>query len=129
MNSAKPATTQTRKYKKIMNVIPKTMKAEKFNRIGTKILLKAAKILPILTKSETKLNPLQQNEIPKLASEDAQIYKYRSKYTTLAYQLGSGNITWTSCISIGKMKINKIMYGVTYDPEMEQILREVDSKF
>lgn len=118
-------------YKRHYTVVPKTMKVEKFRQIANTFALEPPKILAIQTRTyQPKLPSLIPTEakLDKVPLENDQIYAYRNKYTQLAFQLGGGSISWDNCIVLGKMKINKIMYGVSYDPDMESLLLQVDQQ-
>jgi hypothetical protein len=126
-NEIKP---KKKAYKKVMKIIPKTMKIKQFKELSKTINLGYSKILPVKKPKIIALPPnTVKDELTKLPTENDQMFEYRKEYTIFVFKHSDGNIPMKSCISIGKMKLYKLIYGVTYDPEMEDLITNIDSIF
>jgi hypothetical protein len=131
--NAEVAKTPKKVYKKVMKVIPKSVNVKKYREYQQVFNLKPSRIIPNKYKNEVIIKPISltsnvnKTELYKLPTESDQIFEYRKKYTESAFQLGDNEIKWDSCIVLGKMKINKIMFGLTYDQEMENLLVQIDN--
>jgi hypothetical protein len=122
-------------YKKTSKLIPKSIDVKKYKELKKVFNLKPSKIIPNKYKNEIIIKPISLSEVTpdtklfKLLTESNELFEYRKKYTEFAYELGENTIKWDSCIVLGKIKVNKITFGITYDEEMENLLNQIDSNY
>jgi hypothetical protein len=70
-----------------------------------------------------------ENSLIKDYNETEGEFKFRNFWTQIALQIGSGNLSIATSISLGKMKTQKIKYGVAFDPEIEKLINSVDDVY
>lgn len=119
-------TITKRKYKLKLKTVPKSIKVEKTQNRNNKIILKESKIIPVDPRWNTNIKNSIQGVVEKMSTETMEIFKFRENYTLKAFELSAGGISWDSCIVLGKIKVNKIMFGSKYDSEMENLVMQID---
>jgi hypothetical protein len=130
MDTAKKETpVKPKQYKRTFNLIGKTIKINKFREMSSNLTLGYSKVIP--NKIINEINPLPLNsedekKITPLPFETESVYKFRSDYTERCFQMGAGNLKWSTCVALGKMKVNIIKYGAKYDQAMTNLLEQVD---
>jgi hypothetical protein len=121
--------TSKKFYKPKFKLISKVTDTNKFKIQRSAVNLGASKIIadPLYKPVTAAAGQIGTSNftVSQDIGESELLYKYRSNFTTAAYKKSDGNIKWDSCVVLGKMKINKIMYGLTYDDAMESLLAQI----
>lgn len=92
-------------------------------------------VLPTIVQEDLPYNlpkyePLTlENGLMQEYNESEIEFKFRVIWTQIALQIGAGNISVATAISLGKMEIQKIKYGVTFDVEMEKLIETVNNVY
>lgn len=91
-------------------------------------------VKPIMTQQKIEINlpeyqtlTLENGMIPEIGESEDE-FKFRSYWTQIAMAIAE-NLSVGTIISLGKMKRQKIIWGVTFNPQMEELIKTVDSVY